>query len=221
MNSPDHMLDRFEERLLAQLREVVAERAAETPARTVTAAAGSVEGSALGSAAPAARRMRLLRPRRRLVLVLGVALVLAVVAVIAGPALVGLQKSPAYAVVRDPDGSIRIYIRDYRDPKGLERRIESFGVRAAVDYIPQGMKCKEPRGDFVPLDETPRAMVSWGPFGDSGNYYWKLNPQYIKPDQTFVYVVQVSKDKSGDRTQRAAIRLANGPVAPCEPVPAS
>ena len=119
---------------------------------------------------------------------------------------------------RDPDGSIRVYIRDYRDPKGLQHRIESFGVQAAVDYVPWGTKCREPRGDFVHADRTPRAMVELGTRSvDEGNRYWKLNPRYIKPDQTFVYVVQLAKDKHGNRSERAVIRLANGPVTPCDP----
>lgn len=213
MNSSEHPSVPFEERLLVQLKEVVAERAAARPADAATDPAGV--------RAAGRRDHRLVRPRRRLVFALGAALTLAAVGVVAGPPLLGLRETPAYAVVRDPDGSIRVYIRDYRDPKGLEHRIESFGVRAAVDYLPGGMRCREPRGDLVPPDQTPREMVDWGPFGDGGNRYWKLNPRYIKPDQTFVYVVQLAKDKHGDRSQRAVIRLANGPVTPCAPEPAN
>jgi hypothetical protein len=131
--------------------------------------------------------------------------------------MLGMHTSAAYAVDRDPDGSIRVSVYDYRDPKGLQRRIEAFGVKAAVDYLPAGMTCREPRADFVPPDQMPRAMVDWAPLG-SKDHYFKVHPQYIGPDQTFVYTVQLSTNKH-DRSQRAAIRLANGPVAPCTPVP--
>ena len=191
MSSHD-VLDGFEERLLLQLKEVVAERASMT-------------------AAPAPRS------RRRLVISFAAALV--VVGVLGAALLSGLGEEPAYAVTRDPDGSIRVYIRDYRDPKGLQRRIEAFGVKAAVDYLPQGKTCREPRGDFVPPEQVPREMVSWGPFGHEDGYYWKLHPEFIGPDQTFVYVVQIGKDADGGGVQRAMIRLANGPVGPCDPVP--
>jgi hypothetical protein len=197
MSSHD-VLDGFEERLLTQLKEVVAER-------------GSMTAT---PAAPAARP-----GRRRLVVSLAMATALVVVGVLVAALLPGLGEAPAYAVTRDPDGSIRVYIRDYRDPKGLQRRLEAFGVKAAVDYIPLGKTCREPRGDFVPPEQAPREMVSWGPFGEEDGFYWKLHPEFIGPDQTFVYEVQVGKDAHGDGVQRAMIRLANGPVAPCDPVP--
>jgi hypothetical protein len=191
MSSRD-VLDGFEERLLAQLKDVVAERASM-------------------AAAPASRS------RRRLVISFAAAGALAAVGVLVAVLLPALGAGPAYAVTRDPDGSIRVYIRDYRDPKGLQRRIEAFGVKAAVDYIPLGTTCREPRGDFVPPEQVLREMVSCGPFGEEDGIYWKLHPEFIGPDQTFVYVVQVGKDAGGG-VQKALIRLANGPVAPCDPV---
>jgi hypothetical protein len=147
----------------------------------------------------------------------GAALAVATVAVVGGPSMFGLRPTAAYAVQRDPDGSIRVSVYDYRDPQGLQRRIEGFGVKAAVDYLPAGMTCREPRADYVPPDRMPREMVDWSPLG-SRDHYFKIHPEYIGPDQTFVYTVQVSSDRRG-RSQRFAIRLANGPVAPCTPVP--
>jgi hypothetical protein len=197
--SDQRQLGTFEEQLLTQLKDVVATRAADR-------------------AAPVTDRSAR-RHRRRLVLAGGAAAGLAAVAVavVVGPSVFGPDTSAAYAVDRDPDGSIRVSIFDYRDPKGLQRRIESFGVKAAVDYLPAGMTCREPRADFVPAQRMPREMVDWAPLR-SKDHYFKVHPQYIGPDQTFVYTVQVSNG-SHDRTQRAAIRLANGPVAPCTPVP--
>jgi hypothetical protein len=183
--SDRQQLGAFEEHLLAELKNVVAANAVPVP-----------------------------RPRRRLVLA-GGALVAVAVAAVAGASVVGLHTSPAYAVERDRDGSIRVSVYDYRDPKGLQRRIESFGVKAAVDYVPVGMTCREPRADFVPADEMPLAMVDWAPVG-SEDHYFKVFPQYIGAGQTFVYTVQVS---AKGHSQRAAIRLANGPVAPCTQVP--
>jgi hypothetical protein len=193
----DQQLGAFEEHLLAELKSLVATR--------------TVEGAVPGTGRPARG------PRRRLVLAVGAVITAAVVAAVVDPALLGFSGSPAYAVQRDPDGSIRISVYDYRDPKGLQQRIEAFGIKAAVDYLPGGMTCQEPRADYVPADQVPRAMVDWAPL-NSKDRYFKVHPQYMRPDQTFVYTVQIS-DHHGDRTQRAAIRLANGPVAPCRPVP--
>jgi hypothetical protein len=197
MATPDQQqLGAFEEHLLAQLKNVVATRAVD-------------------SAVPMTGRSTR-RPRRRLVLAGGAVIAVAAVAAVAGPSMFGLHTSAAYAVERDPDGSIRVSIYDYRNPKGLQRRIEAFGVKAAVDYLPAGMTCQEPRADFVPADRMPREMVDWAPL-NSKDRYFKVHPQYIGPDQTFVYTVQLSNNHG--RSQRAAIRLANGPVAPCKPVP--
>ncbi|MBB2940764.1 hypothetical protein FB565_000468 [Actinoplanes lutulentus] len=174
----------FEDRLLTELREVVESRPAPAPAA-------------------------LKRSRLRLVVAAAVAAVVAATVSI----LIGVNTSPAFAVFREPDGSIRISVYDYRDPAGLEKRIEAFGIPAAVDYLPAGMTCRESRADFVPAAEMPLAMVDWAPLA-SEDHYFKVHPEYIGPGQTFVYTVQMKK---GD--QRAAIRLANGPVAACDPVP--
>jgi hypothetical protein len=186
MNSPDQQLGTFEERLLTELKVVAAQP--------------------MPGAAPVPAR----QPRRRLVLA-GAAALAAVTA--AGAGVFGLHTSPAYAVERDPDGSIRVSVYDYRDPAGLQRRIEAFGVRAAVDYLPAGMACQQDRADFVPADRMPLAMVDWAPLAGE-DHYFKVHPEYIGAGQTFVYTVQVSK-----HSQRAAIRLANGPVAACAPEP--
>src|SRR5262249_54232362 len=90
------------------------------------------------------------------------------------------------------------------------------GVKAAVDFLPAGMTCKEPRADFVRPELMPREMVDWAPLS-SKDHYFKVHPEYIGPDQTFVYTVQVSNKRG--LSQRVAIRLANGQVAPCTPVP--
>jgi hypothetical protein len=197
MVTSDQQFGAFEEHLLAELKDVVATHTA--------------EGAVSGTSRPARK------PRRGLVLTVAAVMTAAAVAVVIDPALLGLSSSPAYAVQRDPDGSIRISVYDYRDPKGLQQRIEAFGVKAAVDYLPAGMTCQEPRADYVPADQMPRKMVDWAPL-NSKDRYFKVHTQYIRPNQTFVYTVQVSA-QHGDRIQRSAIRLANGPVAPCKPTP--
>jgi hypothetical protein len=171
--------DTFEERLLGELKDVVA------------------------SAPPAARKSHLV----------WISAAAAAVLVASGITYAAFKPSPAYAVERDPDGSVRVSIHDYRDPEGLQRRLAAFGVRAAVNYLPAGMACREPRADYVPPDEMPLALVDWSTLGTE-QHSFKVFPQYIGVDQTFVYTVQVAK-----HSQRFAIRLANGPVAPCTPVP--
>lgn len=172
-------LGAFEERLLDELKTVVAQR-------------------------PVAARPS---PRRALVLAAA-----GVAAVAVAAAVTAARTSPAYAVERETDGSVRVSVFDYRDPDGLRQRLAAYGITAAVDYLPAGRTCQEPRADYVPPDRMPRGLVDWEhPDGDATSF--RVYPRYIGEGQTFVYTVQL-----GRHQQWAVIRLANGPVAPCVPV---
>jgi hypothetical protein len=160
------------------------------------------------AAAPA----RAAAPRRRR----WPAAVAAAAALVVGGAVIVELNQPAFAVSRDPDGSVRVSIFDYRDPDGLRGRLAAFGIRAQVDFLPFDRTCREPRADYVPAAEMPLALVQWPEPGRNESFF-RIHPEYIGPGQTFVYTVRVNR-RAHD--QRAAIRLANGPVAPCEPVPA-
>jgi hypothetical protein len=104
----------FEERLLQQLRQVVAERPA--PTRAV-------------ASAPTPPRTR----RRRFVLAGagGVAAVAAAVAIIASSG--GVTES-AYAVTPRADGSVTVKISSLSDADGLQRALRAAGVPAVVRY---------------------------------------------------------------------------------------
>jgi hypothetical protein len=104
--------NRFEDRLLDDLRSVVAAR----PAPVV----------------PSRGRA----PRPRLVLAgAGVAAVTATVAIVAS----GGDVTPsAYAVDARPDGAVTVSIRSLRDADGLQRSLRAAGVPAVVDYVAAG-----------------------------------------------------------------------------------
>jgi hypothetical protein len=110
--------DRFEERLLARLKDVVAERERVPIPENST-------------------RRRSLRPG--LVLV-GAAVALGIAGAFVLPmALDGGE--PAYAVTRQADGTIRVEIHEFEDPDGLQERLEKEGLSVRVDYVPVGMVC--------------------------------------------------------------------------------
>lgn len=200
MSTTNRPLAPYEEHLLAELREVITRRTVPTgaPGRI-----GAVR-----------------RPRLRVAIGIGAAAALALAATIAGPFLFGAEDRPAYAVERNPDGSIRVYIREYRDAKGLEARLHQLGVPAVVDYVPNGQQCREPRATYVPDDQVPPGLITGLSPGDPEGGYWKLHPDLIGQGRTFVYTTTIIGDP-GDRewSARAAWKLAIGPVAACEPVP--
>jgi hypothetical protein len=183
VNPTDSRLGGFEERLLTQLKEEITE-----------------------VAAPA------LPARRRLVPVLAAAAGLVAVAVGAAAAI-GVFSSPAYAVDREPDGSIRISIREYTDPKGLERKLNGFGVSAVIDYVPSGMRCKEPRARYAP--DEPDLLSADDTTRSDEQAAWLLHPEKIGPGQTLVYTVWLYDDGTNSSTV-GRWRLAIGAVAPCE-----
>jgi hypothetical protein len=104
--------NRFEDRLLDQLQEIVAAR----PAPTVVA-----------------RR----RPRRRRLALAGAGVAAATAAVVL--VATGSEVTPsAYAVQPRADGSVTVAIRGLEDASGLERSLRAAGVPAVVDYAPAG-----------------------------------------------------------------------------------
>jgi hypothetical protein len=211
----------YEQRLLTELRGVVAEQAA---------------------TAPAAVRARTSRPRRRLVIGFGAAAALAVAGAVGAPVLLGAGDRPAYAAEREPDGSIRILIREYTDAKGLQARLRQLGVAAVVDHVPYGKHCREPRATYVPDDKMPSELLTHLPPEDGEERYLKLRPELIGAGQTFVFTTTIVGDLNDDdwgtvpqagpphimvvgdleddgQGAVAQIGLATGPVGPCELVP--
>lgn len=111
----------FEERLLAELRHVVAAR----PASGVVAA-------------PRRRRApRLLLGGAATTAAVGLAVLL-----VAG----GGGVAPAFAVDRQSDGTVTVTISRLSDAAGLQAQLRAAGIPAVIDYTPPGKACREPRG---------------------------------------------------------------------------
>src|SRR4051794_29513549 len=99
----------FEERLLAELKDVVRARTA-PQVTTITATAAWGGGR-----------------RRALVAVAAAVAALAGVMVFSG-----FRDTPAFAVTRNPDGSVRLHVREFRDAAGLQRVLRAYGVAVVV-----------------------------------------------------------------------------------------
>ena len=166
MTAPQRPLGAFEERLLTQLRQVVAERAA-TPS--------------------GGRPARILGWRLRLRLTVGVVavLALAVAAVVGLPLLRG---TPAYAVSSTRDGTVTVRINELRDADGLERQLERHGVPAEVDYTPAGTVCQE--GRYTP--SPTRFVVELAQ--DGGRLRFALDPRQLRPGDTVVVTTSGGAD---------------------------
>lgn len=198
------MTDPFQEKLLMALKEDIASR------------------DAVPAAAPRSHR------RRRL---LGMGLATAALAGVAAVGVPMLGETPAYAVDREPDGSIKIEIYPEEitpaELENFEHRLEFFGVNAEVDWLNNGEACAQPRGVEVkppavddptpPYWPAPLFQTEPGETVEDPSI-WRIRPQYLQPGQTLVWAVQpvIGPDWSIIGGQ---ISVIEGPVSPCVIVP--
>jgi len=222
---------KFEERLLTRLKAVVAERGA---AEAGTVAAGG------GPARPGRRRSS------RLALGAVPALVVAAIVLILSSGGDGTPR--AFAVEPQAGGGVRIEIYRLEDATGLEKALEEAGIRAQVNWLPVGKTC-EPRftpssvklpggGTFSGFEAAgPGSLAisigstrSWheslgkhrrGEVSDEEIASFNLDPAAFSPDQS-VILFGSPQPFGGDPEGgfQARLQVAEGPVGPCEPLPA-
>jgi len=224
----------FEERLLAELKGVVADRAA---------AAARMEAEDHAPARPAWRR---LGPR----LALGAGLALAAVAAVLVVSAGGDNPSKAFAVVPREGGGVTIKIYSLEDASGLESALADAGIRSQVTWLPAGKVCREPHykpsivhlpgggtiGNMtmggpggpmaIAVESTRRYRESFGKhrrgeISDDELANLNLDPATFRPDQSVVISgtpTPFNGDPEGGSI--ASLGVAEGPVEPCEPVPA-
>ncbi len=183
----------FEDRLLAELRQVVQSRPAPAP-----------------EASP--RRT----PPRRVGLTLGagtaVAATAAAVVVLAGSS----SDTPAYAVDRQDDGTVTVEINSLRDADGLERKLRAAGVQAEVDYTPSGKTCAE--GRFAPSQRRDQRGTSEMSDGD-GSTRFSISRGSVAAGETLVIWTSLT-ETAHEESSSIAMAVASGPVGPCKPVDA-
>jgi hypothetical protein len=222
----------FEERLLDELRAIVARRGAEHEVSTETAAHS-----------PAWRRA----PR----LAVGAAAVLAAAAGVLVFNSGGDNTSRAFAVEPQEGGGVTIKIYSPEDAAGLEGALAEAGIRSQVTWLPAGMTCREPRFTQStvksPLGGDIGGMGMAGPgkamtIGLISSQEWHerrqkylrgeisgaeyeapsnivLDPASFRPDQAVV--ISGSRGPyEGDPEGgfEARMGIAEGSVEPCEPI---
>lgn len=193
-----NQLGQFENNLLTELREVVAER----------------------SSAPQPRRAL---PRKRLALATAGGGLLAAGLLVGLPALNGAQTPAAYAVVNNDDGSVTLTITRLDDAEGLERQLKEHGIAAEVDYPPSGKMCRNDPPRYAGGESTtPRGVrVSVGAPRVDDVKKWIVRPADLH-GKTLVIESMPTSELALSRTSprpeslfAVTIGVAQGPVAPC------
>jgi len=194
MNAKDPLLGSFEERLLRDLKDVVA------------------HGDPLvdhAFAHPMPRR------RPQLVAAGGVAATAAATAAAAVIAGSGDTPAAAYAIA-SRGASVTVEIAELRDAAGLQRDLRAAGVPAQVDYLPDGMACRQPRYRRA----TPRSAAAEIVKGTGGALAFRVDRAALRPGQTVVISTGAVAPGAPKPAARIALDVAQGPVAACDIVPA-
>ena len=223
----------FEQRLLARLKAVVAERGE---------AAAAAEAAEAQDATPSWRRRA---PR----LALGAGVVLAAIAVVLIVSAGGDNPSKAFAVKPQKGGGVTIKVYALEDASGLEQALEDAGIRAQVTWLPAGKVCREPHYKPAVLHLPGGGSFGGGTMGGPGaitigirstkasreSFHKRmrgeippdemanitLDPEAFRPDQSIVLSgtpVPYNGDPEGGSITKMAV--AEGPVEPCKLVPA-
>lgn len=198
-------LDSFETRLLAELREHVAER---TPAGD-------------GASKPSRRSGRTW---------LAVAASAAAAAIAVAVIVPGVGSSPAYSVGEGNAGEVTVEINRPEDAAGLERALEERGINADITYLPELQTCVPGRYEVV--DREPTDMMA--SVGES-QLSLTLPSDTVRPGETFVLtwsVLPMTAEEIAERNGSAGgvvvdgfsasvqFEVAAGQVASCDPIDA-
>lgn len=224
----------FEEKLLDELKGVVARQGAEQVASAETA-----------THSPIWRR-------RTPQLAGGAAAVFAAAAAVLVFNSGGGNTPRAFAVEQQDGGGVTIKVNSPEDSKGLEAALAEAGIRSQVTWLPAGMACREPR--FTPssvktaLGGTIGGLTMGGPapamtisvmgaeqYREQRQAYQQgeisedefhestgnitLDPAGFGPDQTVV--ISGSRgpyEGNPEGGYEARLAIAEGPVEPCDPV---
>jgi hypothetical protein len=226
----------FEQRLLARLKAVVAERGA-----------AATEAAEAPAASPSWRRQG---PRLAVGAVAVLATAVAVLVFNSG----GDNPPAAFAVEPREGGGVTIRVYKLSDASGLEQALEDAGIKSQVTWLPAGMTCREPHYKpsivHLPGGGSLGGMTMGGPggpmtIGVGSTQRWResfgelrrgeisreeyensipnlnLDPKAFRPDQSVVLSGSPAPhdgDPEGGSVTKMGI--AKGPVEPCEPVPA-
>jgi hypothetical protein len=132
----EHHNDRFEERLLGELRRLIVARGP--------------------SSSGLQQRRRWTRAWRRRLAVSAAAVAGLAVAI---PILLSAGNTPAFAITHGNDGTVTVLINSFQDPTGLEQGLRNAGVPAMVQLLSVGKDCSAPQSWMpVPMSDFPASF---------------------------------------------------------------
>jgi hypothetical protein len=195
-------LDSFEKRLLAELRDYVAESAG------------------IGRS-PEWRSRRFGRSRLALRAAAAAAVIAAILMV------PGLGSSPAYSVGEGNAGEIYVEINRPEDAAGLEQALEDHGIAADITYLPELQSCAP--GRYAVVDRKTDLMASISEHhisvtlapgtvrdGETFVLTWSVVP--MTDEEMEQIGAQTGESVTDGFSTKVEFDIATGAVAPCQPI---
>lgn len=155
---------------------------------------------------PAINHRRRPRPRLLAGTTVGLAGVGTAVALIVSAA----GSSPAFAVTRNNDGTVTVWIRRVEGIAGANARLAALGVRARAVVVAAG--CKPPAGVAIKpgrLIAAPKVHGNWT--GVRQVVIARFDPKKIPSGRTLV----LPAVSAGKQVRIAQVRAVRGPAPPC------
>ncbi|MEV4578055.1 hypothetical protein AB0K16_32890 [Nonomuraea jabiensis] len=151
--------------------------------------------------------------------------------------LVPGSESAAYAVVKKSDGTVQVTVNEFRDPEGLEAKLEAEGITADVTFTEADKKCAP--GRFVGADlaydpPSTRNMTEQErkEFDKPDNWRSRdaatpinrntflISPRFMRQGETLVLEFRPGNYPGMDWALGTYLAKAGSPVAPCKLVTA-
>ncbi|KAB8185838.1 hypothetical protein [Microbispora catharanthi] len=194
----------FEERLLMELKAEMATRATQEPIR----------------------RPRGIMTRARILAVAGIT-----AAAVAVPLTLG-GGAAAYAVVKNPDGTLIVTVKELQDPEGLQAELNAQGIRADVTYTPRDKKCAPGRfigADYGYVSPNPKNMTAEQLEEFNRPEHWRsrdvtrpitrdkfmISPKLMQPGETLVLEFRLGNAPGVGWSLGTYLAKPGSPVRPC------
>jgi hypothetical protein len=130
----------------------------------------------------------------------------------------GNDRASANTAVRNADGEIVITLREGKNPKDLQRRLQDLDVPAVVDFLDSGYGCDTARSTGWSQEPPPEDLFTRDLASSNGlESTYILRPDLLEPGETVAFEIQI--DEFGDEFASAVrLHVSTSPVGECVPV---
>jgi hypothetical protein len=163
---------------------------------------------------PGAAPLRGAVPQRRPLATIGVAVAAVVAAIVIGLSTGGSGPAPAYAVTRNPDGTVSVTIQELAAAQSASEALARMGLPVRAAAAEESCHTDPRQYRMVPEPQAnPQPIFS--PFLSAGVNGVRINPTRIPAGDTLLLGVR----EAAPKTILLEVSLYRGAAPPCLPLP--